>query len=361
MPADDSCAGGFLSPSTHGTGRPPSSNRLQSGMESCDVDTASTRQADSLRRAQSMKPHSAAALFVALLLLFAGIAWHASRSAERAIADRGALAERRLHLRQAMDRVDQRRTKAEIIRTRRQARLMAPAAVPPATARKIALPAPIPNFEEILRGHPELQNLQFAARRARFSVTYGPLYRMLGLTPAQIDQFEQNLLRREEQFSDLAASAHHQGIAISDPAMQKLARKAGQDYEAAQRALLGDSGERQVMEYDHTNPYREVASGLVETAAMAGAPLAAGQIEQLAQVLVASNPHRGTNLDFPDYIDWQLVHEQAKSFLSPEQLTFIETSEPSSGAHFLSALHAAVTQAAAEDARNQAAPPAPTQ
>jgi hypothetical protein len=300
-----------------------------------------------------MKARTARLLLLAFVTSTAGVAWYASQAAEAFSTERVGLVGQRHQLIRSLQRAEQWLAQTENLRNRRQARLAA-LTTPPKASKPHLAPSPTRNFEEVLRDHPELQNLQSAAKRAKLFITYGPLYYTLHLTPAQIDEFERNILQREEGFSDLTASAHRQGLSLSDPAVQKLAQKIGQDYQSAQRALLGESGTRQTMEYEHLRPYRDVVSGLAEAAAIAGTPLAAGQAEQLVQVLASANPHRGTNLDNPAYTDWQLVHEQAKTFLSPDQLTFIETTEPiSTGARFSSSLYAAVSQAAAEDAKNQ--------
>lgn len=88
---------------------------------------------------------------------------------------------------------------------------------------------------------------------------------------------------------------------------------------------------------------------------MAGVSLDAGQSEQLALTLAKASPeYRNGNLAIPTSIDWNLVHEQAKTFLSDSQLTFIATTEARGprgmGGRFLMQLHATVNTAAENEA-----------
>jgi hypothetical protein len=219
-------------------------------------------------------------------------------------------------------------------------------------------PSPVPmqpQSPSIVPDTPLLQNLQAAARRNQFGITYGPLYRKLGLAPEQIERFEQNLLHREQQQSDLSvASAIDERPLRENTAYQKLSIQAEADYQAAQKAVLGDSGAQQLREYERTVAARESVTGMSAAVAMAGLPFTTTQAEQLAQIIAnASADYRKGGAVNLYAVNWSAVHEQARGILSDSQLTFIETSEASgprnAGSKFLPKLQAAIAAAAKQE------------
>jgi|GEM_PF-2260962 len=289
-----------------------------------------------------------------------GIAWNAARQTRLMESERAVLAEQHRQLEDRLRSAEKRKARAEKSRADLQESADRLHNGKPAAASKTAAPSP-PNIQQILRDNPTLQNLQFAARRAQLSITYGPLYRSLHLSPTQIEKFEQNLLHREEQQSDIFAAAQAQGISTGDPAYQQLAKQIENEYQSAQRELLGDAGARELRDYDRFSVLREIVSGLAGADAMAGTPLDAAQAEQLVGTLARSaRPFPNTDYPDPNKINWSRVAEQAKTFLRPDQLTFIETTEPrgprGSGGRFMPALQAAMAAAAADDAKKNTDP-----
>ena len=296
---------------------------------------------------------------VVVVAFCVGIAWNAVRQTRIADSERALLAEQRRQLEDKLRSAEDRQTRAEKSRADLQTRRSA-LAIEKRTPSKSTSPSP-PNIQQILRDNPTLQNLQFAARRAQLSITYGPLYRSLHLSPTQIEKFEQNLLHREEQQSDIFAAAQAQGISNRDSASRQLIQHAETEYQSAQRELLGEAGARELRDYDRFSTIREITSGLAGAAAMAGTPLDAAQAEQLVGTLARSaRPFPNTDYPDPNKIDWSRVAEQAKTFLRPDQLTFIETTEPrgprGSGGRFMPALQAAMAAAAADDAKKNTDP-----
>lgn len=304
-----------------------------------------------------MKPRLFSLAFLtALVAAAAAIAWLSTRRAQAADTARIALAEKRQQLTEELRRAGSRRRTAENTCAELSARLAAlaksPSPKPPPT-----VPPPI----QLTQDDPTLQILQLAARRGQFAIIYGPLYRLLAFTPAQIGQFEQNLLRREERRSDLHATAHDQGLSTNDPAYQKLSGVIEREYQAAQRELLGETGVQRLRQYDRQSDLREIVSGLAGAAAAGGAPLDTAQAERLVTALDAASA-RFPNSDWPNpqQVDWPRVHAQAGTFLTADQLALIETTEPRGprgmGGRFLPALHAAIAAAQAEDAKNSTVP-----
>ncbi len=204
----------------------------------------------------------------------------------------------------------------------------------------------------IIEDNPMLQNLQAAARYAQLVITYGPLYRLLGLSPVQIKKFEENLVLREQQQADLFATITNQGLPLNDdPVFQTLMERVNKEYQAAQYNVLGEAGAKKLEDYDRLAYVRETVSGMAGAAAMAGTPLDTQQAELLTRTLAqASRNYPKSDALNPSTIDWRVVHDQAKAFLTSSQLTFIETTEAQgprgSGGRFLPVLNGAIDAAA---------------
>lgn len=285
------------------------------------------------------------------------LTWRAHRQAAEAHAQLLSLhASRPLteeKLRTATARLAETEHSAADLRTRlKTTHAPAPQKGPPPPAPPAARPDPT----RLIADHPQLQLLQSAARRAQLTITYGPFYRAAGLTAEQIAAFERNLLNREERQHDIFATANAHQTSLSDPAYQKLYTDLETDYQAAQRAALGDAAAQQLAAFEGTAPTREIVSGLAGAAAMAGLPLDTAQAEQLTRAIAtATRPPEATDgIALAASVDWAAVHESAKTFLTPAQLTFIETTEASGprgmGGRFLPALQAAISAAAREEA-----------
>jgi hypothetical protein len=255
---------------------------------------------------------------------------------------------------------DCRRVRAEIQQVERELavatrsladyRARSPAPRSSSTPARSAPANPRPNFVQVLRDNPELQNLQLAARRAGLFITHAPLYRKLELDPAKMHALEAAILEREEKTQDIGATVLSGADAVL---AKKMIDQVNADYAATVQSLLGESAAQAVHEYERRIKLREMVAGYAGTTAMAGIPFTASQAEQLTDALAVAaplSPHR----DEFDYqrIDWARVHEQAKSFLTPAQLTFIETTEPRMGGRFLGQLNAILNEVIRSDTDN---------
>lgn len=303
-------------------------------------------------------------LLLAVAVLAGLVAWWSHRQTVAATEAISQLQSTRRDTEARVHELAERLARAQQTSTDLRARPSAASAVKTAPPAPAPAPHPARDLSRLIDDDPKLQNLQLASRRSQFAITYGPFYRRASLTPAQIAAFEENLLRREERQADVLATATAQHADLRESVYQKLYGEIDADYQAAQREALGDSASKAFSDYERSADSREMVSALAGAAAMANAPLDATQTEQLARVItdvkasqlaralaaVSSTP--GAMVSSPA-LDWDLVREQAKSFLSPTQLTFIETTEPSGprggGGRFLPALQAAIASAAKDE------------
>ncbi len=303
-----------------------------------------------------MKPRFLSLAVFSLVLGGIGTSWLSSRQARAAETACAALAEKRRHLADEISAAERSFRAATDSRTEFASRLATFTQRPKSKSGSDAQP---PNFIQLLEDNPSLQILKLASRRAQLVVTYGPFYRVLGLTPPQIDQFEQNILHREEQLSDLWASSRNQGLSSTTPAVQKLAQQLESDYQAAQRDLLGEAGAKQLANFELTTYFRENVCDLAGGAAMAGTPFDAAQAERLLPILIdAAATYPNTDAHDSSKIDWSRVETQAKTLLTADQLAAIDTMEflgaRGTGARFLPALHGAIATAVEEEKKTTA-------
>ncbi len=208
---------------------------------------------------------------------------------------------------------------------------------------------------------PRIQLLQLAVRRAKMAATFGLLFRTLGLMPGQIEKFEDNATRREEQQMDLWAVMHEQGLTLQDPALAKLFLEIEPEYQAAQKELLGEAGYRKFQAYERVASMRDTVSRFAGVATVMGMPFTSSQAGQLAQILAgASNSYRKGGKADAFSVNWSLVDKQAEAILSDSQMTLIKTIEPGGeGGRFESEWNKLMIQAQNDDRANGSASAVP--
>lgn len=105
-----------------------------------------------------------------------------------------------------------------------------------------------------------------------------------------------------------------------DPVVGEFREQAKAEQKAALIELLGEVGYQSATAYARTEPARALVAGIAGTAAVAGATIPVSQLEQLVQVVANASPsyRKGENVNQYD-IDWNLVDEQARAFLSASQ------------------------------------------
>jgi hypothetical protein len=228
------------------------------------------------------------------------------------------------------------------------------AAVP---ARKQSVDVALQQKIRDFRNDPKEQLRQLAARRLALGSIYGPLFRSLGLSPAQSERFLDVTLKGEERQMDLSAVMRSQGLAEDDPTVIKLRADSDAELQTAQRELLGEAEFRQAQDYGRTSVVRELVSGLAGAAAVAGTPITAQQAEQLTYLLANSSGHyrSGGPAEVAE-IEWDKIDTPARAILSESQLTLFKTVEPPGTAYFRKRFDQVFNQATKADAASAAAP-----
>lgn len=312
-------------------------------------------------------------IVVTLLLLagFAGWGWK-DRRRERSAAEaaRGLATENR-KTREAIQAMEQRLAATEQDRAASSAKLgnVPPAATGPqgaALSTRESEVAAIFRKSREQEKDPKVQSVRLASRRARLMTSHGVLFAKLGLTTAQIGQFQDIAARRDEQNLDLdgiVESEREQTGRVSaetKAAVDKFRAQVKEEAATAQKQLLGEEGFAALKDYNRTVGVRTVIGDLAGAAVVAGVPFSAGQAEQLTQVLAdACTSYRTGGTAYAAEIDWTLADEQARGVLAAPQMQFFQTVSPPFApngrfARRLDALMAEIATADAERAKAEA-------
>lgn len=282
-----------------------------------------------------------------LALVFSRMQRRSVEKMQKAVAvllrDQIAMDER---LRIAEERLSDAQKKRSILQFTSQALQTPPVEVRP-------LPAPVSPMARV-NNNPHVQNLRQKARRATLDATYAQLFRRLQLSPEKIDAFKDLILRQQQDWSDLTAAQHTQGLSASDPGIARLHQQLRTDYEGAQFALLGGYGLKEWREYERTSSPRDAVSAIAGAAVVEGIRFSAETAEKLIHLIAANSPDyaKGRKASLDD-IDWEIVDAQAQIVLSPEQFAIFTTVEPpglnSEGVRSLPRLNRTITKAVEDE------------
>jgi hypothetical protein len=189
-----------------------------------------------------------------------------------------------------------------------------------------------PSATDLILKDPKLQILYLAAARAAQAATYTPLFRELGLSPAQREQFMGIVMKREELNTDLLAVTRAQGRPADDPAVATLKQQAADEAKAALTDLLGADGYPQVPQFERTVVVRYMVGQFAGVAALDGNPLSPEQAGQMTQALAAaSSTYRSGGSVSNSSIDWDAADQGVVGILTPAQLNLYWTIEPIGG------------------------------
>jgi hypothetical protein len=182
----------------------------------------------------------------------------------------------------------------------------------------------------LLRNDPEAEVFFLASRRSELAQKYGPFYRRLQLSAAQVAQFQGNMIKLQEAEMDLTDVLGRDVTGANRSAVAKLLAGARRDYDEAQRALLGEAGYAEFQDYERTSSYRAVVSAVAGVAALERVPFSAEQADRLvAAIAENSDSYRHGGRPGPD-IDWEAVVDRARGMLSPAQFGIFCTMDPGS-------------------------------
>ena len=256
------------------------------------------------------------------LALAAGLAWFSFRSAHEAAQALSLLSQQR-------DSLDARiyRTAAEVSARHRQCLRLQAALMDEQTRPRPAASAAGAAWEDritaVLATNPKAFDVYLEGYHTGLRQQFGPLYRSLGLSPAQIDKFEDLMTEHEEIALSLRAAALAQGEESPTGAVAGLQEQEDERLRAAQISLLGNDGYGQWQSFERVRPVWPLVDEIASYVALTPAPLTGAQAAQLLQILAgASQGYRQGGQASPDraQIEWNEVLRQAPAVLSQNQL-----------------------------------------
>lgn len=271
------------------------------------------------------KPAMLAVVTAALLALTGVLYWQAARS--RAVAT-NALAKfpaKRTELQRKLEAAQGRLAQMQ----KKEAGGVDSGLTPKRTPSK----SPPTSQSDLIADDPAAEVKMLRWQRAVVALEYGPFFRQHGISQEQIDQFQDNWVKRAEADIDLRAAAKRQD---SDGAATVAALQAQSkaENEQATRALLGPETYEQLKEYERTLPVRNIlVYGLAGTAAVEGVPLSAQQGEQLWQAALeaAGNDRKANGEALLNSMNWTALDARAQQILTPQQFALFKRSAPPAG------------------------------
>jgi hypothetical protein len=137
---------------------------------------------------------------------------------------------------------------------------------------------------------PEFRNGMKAAQSAMLDARYASLFSSLKLTPAQLDQFKQLLIEKQQELTDAVAAAQQQGLTPFRNRAQWLDSinnaLAGINSEIS--AAIGPDQFAQYQFYERTGPQRATALLLERSLSYTGEPLSPVQQQKLVESLATT-------------------------------------------------------------------------
>jgi RNA polymerase sigma factor (sigma-70 family) len=269
-----------------------------------------------------MKTSTAIAGTVALLAAV-GAAAYQTHQAQRTETELAALAQERdglaARLRAAENlglREKQRAAAAE----QQTAELRTATSAPAPTPAAAAAPAPQPPRVAISVVPPvRPPEVQRAMMRNLAATNYAALFRQLGLTEAQQEQFKEAFVERDAASSQMLRAAMPPGAPIDQAAMQNIRETTDAAFQARLRETLGGAAVDAFRNFESTLPLRSRADDLARALFYTEAPLTPTQADQLVDLMAnhARNPQGKVEAGT---LNTEAVLSHAQSFLTPPQI-----------------------------------------
>lgn len=255
---------------------------------------------------------SAAAILVVLALGNAGYQVHAQREAQASLAaanqNHAALVARLRGLEQRANTTEQRA--AELRQTVDAAE--AKAAVDAAAAKAAGAWNPIAAGKAYLQRHPEVVQAHHALKDSWKNFSYGPLFKSLGLTPAQIEEF--HALRRVNWQDTVVIDGKTAVLSYENPIPRS-------EVTSRLRTLLGDDGLAAYSRFEQDRPKSDARTNILLVASelcFTNTPLTPSQADQLVQAM-STNTRRVGAKPWEYEWDWDAINAKARDILSAAQ------------------------------------------
>ena len=271
---------------------------------------------------------------VIALVAMSLVAWRAVVARQTAEAARATLLaqrsdlEARLRRWEAEDAAAKQRPAEQATDSAKAAPAKSPGPAEAPKAKASAAPS-LTEWLDLLDNDPKFQVLHLAQKRAELAMSYGPFFRMQGLSSEQIGKLSDLLINGVAQVEDLRAIAWTTGLSSRDPAIAAQQKQGMAELQAAETELLGTAGCEQLQQYERALPAWTYVGQLAGVAALAGVSFNREQAARLTDAIANASAVyvRGGTVDFAR-VDWKAADVSAQAFLSPEQFTLFSRTDP---------------------------------
>jgi len=189
-------------------------------------------------------------------------------------------------------------------------------------------------MEKMINEDPVLQSKRLTAFRAGIPASYGPFFQKMHLPPEQRRRLTDALAQRQADKEDLSAilAAAGQTPDNADSAWQKINQDSLDTFNNAVVSALGEEGPAQLENYEQDMPMWNYVGRIASIAAQSGIPISLEQADRLVALMsrASSTPKPGAEATRMPQTesDWAAIDEQAKTFLSKEQMDMFRSVEP---------------------------------
>jgi len=270
-----------------------------------------------------MKKISAILVVGAAFAVLIGLIGIEARATHRARSAFAALAQRRTALNLGIERIAR-----EIAADgREQARLRSQLEHPSVHAVAASHAETPVSAAALFAANPKLFTLYLRYYRAMVGQDFNALYRRLGLSPQQTDEFEKLATDHQDATFTLEAIALSEGLKDSDPAIATLQQQENDALHSGLIALLGESGYAQFQQAARLEPVWPLVNDLATRVALTATPLSESQRAELAQIIANASPkyrNGGTADADRAKLDWDEAIPQAQAILSESQLSVLK-------------------------------------
>jgi hypothetical protein len=175
---------------------------------------------------------------------------------------------------------------------------------------------------KLIAATPALRAAYLKLFRDGLDVKWGLLYKMLGLSPDQVDKFKDLLTQREEVSLEMTAAAQAQGFDGNSPEWDRLFRQLNNPVREGFVALLGQTGYATYKQYNNDSAVLPVVGDLA-AALDPSATLSVPQATQLITAFADSSQKDADGKAQKNTLDWNQAMTRASAILAPNQLSVL--------------------------------------
>lgn len=177
---------------------------------------------------------------------------------------------------------------------------------------------------QLFGGNPEFRKTYLEACRAEIRLLYGPFFKNVRMSAAEIEQFERIILANREKWTEIHATANTSNeLPLAQADVDKLEAENDASLKSELGKSLGTEKFRQLEEFRASAIERQYVNALIGALHATDTALQPHQGEVLVQLLARSQLNvtkQGGALSFPDQVRFEDMLAEARTILTERQL-----------------------------------------